>query len=322
MPRKVILRISRGDFDDNAVWFMRQAGRYIPEYEEIKRGRKFSDILADEDAIYRLSILPMKYIKTDGIVMFTDILVPLRSMGFNVTYENGIEVTKEESVSPFSYNGLSSAIKRVSENYGDMTIIGVMGGPFTTLSYVYDKGRSGYHLTKREVLEKGDVLLSNIIESILGFGKLQADSGVDVIQIFDSWLGSLSETFYEMHVRKWEEYFVEKVKELGKPVIFFSEGASHLSDVLSRLDVDVFSVDWRRTLGKYASVFNNHAIQGNLDPNLLDSPDLYLKKEVRRIMNDGKLFRGHVFNLGHGVPYWADWKKLSMIANEVHSYER
>ncbi|MEM0138158.1 MAG: uroporphyrinogen decarboxylase family protein [Thermoplasmatales archaeon] len=321
MPRKTVLKISRGEARENAVWFMRQAGRYLKEYQEIKRGRTFNDLLADPDAIYHLSVLPTKYIKTDAIVIFTDILIPLGLMGYKVSYENGINVTSGDTDYKELPQGLSQAIKMVSRDYGDLTIIGVLGGPYTTLSYIYEKGKAGYHLAKREVLERGEVLMSQVIENTLNFGKLQADSGVDVIQIFESWLGSLSETFYEMHVKQWEEYFVEKVRELGKPVIFFSEGTSHLSRALSRLEADVFSVDWRQSLNRYLEVYGDRVVQGNLDPDLLDSPDIYLRKEVRRIMTEGKSFKGHVFNLGHGVPKWANWSKLSFVADEVHNFD-
>ncbi|MEM0346451.1 MAG: uroporphyrinogen decarboxylase family protein [Thermoplasmatales archaeon] len=322
MPRKIVLKISKGEAQENAVWFMRQAGRYLKEYQDIKSGKTFNDILADPDSIYRLSILPTKYIKTDAIVIFTDILIPLGLMGYKVSYENGINVTYGDTDYKELPKGLSQAIKMVSSDYGDLTIIGVVGGPFTTLSYIYEKGKAGYHLTKKEVLERGEVLMSQVIENTLNFAKLQADSGVDVIQIFESWLGSLSETFYEMHVKRWEEYFVEKVRQFGKPVIFFSEGSSHLSRALSRLEADVFSVDWRQSLTRYTELYADRVIQGNLDPDLLDSPDFYLKKEVRRIMREGKSFKGHIFNLGHGVPKWADWNKLSLVADEVHNFDQ
>ncbi|MGC8645137.1 MAG: uroporphyrinogen decarboxylase family protein [Thermoplasmata archaeon] len=321
MQRKVILRIARGEEQGNAVWFMRQAGRYLPDYDRIRSGRKFTDILRDPDTVYELSVLPLKYMRTDAIVVFTDILIPLNELGYSVSYENGIVVNKGETEQKSQYSGISRAIGRLSEEHSDRTIIGVLGGPFTTLSYIYDEGRHGYHITKKEVVEKGDEIMPRAIEGILDFASLQVKSGVDVLQVFDSWLGSLSEFFYERHVRRWEEYFMEKVKDLGKPVIFFSEGSSHLAAAFKSLHPDVFSVDWRLGLDRYRDELGDHVIQGNLDPNILATSDEYLRKEVARIMKQGRAFRGHIFNLGHGVPQWAEWRKLAMVADEVHSYE-
>jgi uroporphyrinogen decarboxylase len=318
---KLILRISRGEYKGNAVWFMRQAGRYLPDYERIRAGMNFSDVLENAEVIYNLSILPLKYIRTDGIVVFTDILLPLKEMGYTVSYDGGITVRKNGAEGGAQYSGISTAIGRLSGDFKDFTIIGVLGGPFTMLSYVFDEGRHGYHVTKKEIVERGEELMPRAIECILNFAEVQARAGVDVLQVFDSWLGNLSESFYERHVRKWEEYFMEKLGEIGKPVIFFSEGTYHLAGAIKNLEADVFSVDWRVDLNRYLDTLGNRVIQGNLDPNVLSTSDSYLRDEVRRIMNMGRKFPGHIFNLGHGVPQWADWNKLAMIADEVHNYD-
>jgi uroporphyrinogen decarboxylase len=319
---KKVLEISKGNLNDSAVWFMRQAGRYLPEYESLKKGKTFLDMLKDPLTISRISSLPLDYFDVDAVVIFTDILVPFTRLGYKVSYENGISVTKGRDDNFDYYSPLSKGLKRISEEHREKTIVGVVGGPFTTLSYLYDQGKPGYHRSK-EVLASGDEnILEDLTEEILDFAKLQVDSGADVIQIFDSWLGGVSENYYTSHLEKNEKYFVEKVKELGRPVIFFSEGASHLYHRFIELRPDVFSIDWRTGLDRFNVMCNDCIVQGNLDPYLLGTDDGYLKRETSRIMDQGRKFKGHIFNLGHGVPPWADWRKLELVTREVHAYER
>ncbi|MCL4334421.1 MAG: hypothetical protein M1290_04025 [Candidatus Thermoplasmatota archaeon] len=319
---KRVLEIARGNLQENAVWFMRQAGRYLPDYDSLKGGRTFLDMLGDPITISRVSSLPLKYMDVDAIVIFTDILVPLTRMGYVVNYDDGITVTKRKGEEVDYYQPLADAIRKIKEEHGDKTLVGVVGGPFTTLSYLYDQGGTGYHLTK-EVLASGHrTILKKLTDEIVDFAKLQAGAGVDVIQVFDSWLGWVSDTFYSNHLEQNESYFMEKIKDLGKPVIFFSEGSSHLYRKFIALRPDVYSIDWRMNLRGFGELCTDCILQGNLDPHILGADDSYLKKETERIMDEGKGLRGHIFNLGHGVPPWADWKKLALIAGEVHSYDR
>jgi uroporphyrinogen decarboxylase len=322
MEGKKILKIAKGELQDNAVWFMRQAGRYLPEYDSLKAGRQFVDFLNDPKAIFEVSSLPLKYIDVDAIVVFTDILLPFTRMGYRVKYENGISVIRDEKEELDYYPSLSAGIERISEGHPEKTIIGVVGGPFTTLSYLYDGGDGGYRKTKEKLISSELETLSLLTDKIVEFAKSQSDAGADVIQVFDSWVGNVSETFYMKHIREMESRFLERIKALGKPVIFYSEGSSHLYRQFLELEPDVYSIDWRVDLDRFRDICNDCIVQGNLDPNILGADDRYLRDETRRIMKQGSKFRGHIFNLGHGVKPWTDWKKLALIAKEVHKFER
>lgn len=318
---KKVLRIAKGELQDNAAWFMRQAGRYLPAYQEIRKGRTFLDLLKEPALIHDVSLLPLKYYEPDAIVIFTDILLPYSRLGYSVSYENGISVTPDPDSFDY-YSSLSEGMRKVSAGHRDKTVIGVLGGPFTTFSYLNDGGKDGFHRSK-EILASGDTsIISRLTEEIIEFARVQARSGADVIQIFESWIGSVSENFYLNHLEENELYFVEKIKELGKPVIFFSEGSFHLTERLKKLDPDVYSLDWKTGIDRFYNILPGSVIQGNLDPYLLGTDDRYLKGETRKIMEQGKEYGGHIFNLGHGVPPWADWKKLALIVDEVHSYDR
>lgn len=318
---KKILKIAKGEVRENSVWFMRQSGRYLPDYRVIKGNRKFSDMMQDRTMIQKLTTLPLKYFPTDALVIFTDILMPFFNMGYQVSYEGEIKVTEGRGDSFDYYRGLSEAINKIQSSYNEKTIMGVVGGPFTTLSYLGDSRKNGYPETKAKIISDDHKILNKLVEEIIEFAGIQAKSGVDIIQIFESWIGSVSESFYDKHLENIERYFMEKICQFGKPVIFFSEGSFHLFNRLLKLEADVYSLDWRSSLTSFKAICPDCVVQGNLDPYLLAADDLYLKSEVKRIMREGKSFPGHIFNLGHGVPPWADYRKLNLITNEVLNYE-
>lgn len=319
---KKVLEIAKGNLQDNAVWFMRQAGRYLPEYESLKSGRPFLEFIRDAETVANVSLLPLRHFDVDSVVIFTDILLPLTKLGYLISYEDGISVREGRGDDFDYYSPLRGGLNIVAGKRSDKTIIGVVGGPFTTLSYVYDQGAKGYHRSK-EIITAGETgVMKRLTEEIIEFARVQADSGADVIQIFESWIGGVSENYYENHLMESESYFVEKIREIGKPIIFFSEGASHLYHKLLKLKPDVYSIDWRMDLEEFARLCPDCVVQGNMDPYLLGAEDDYLIKETRRIMDSGRRFRGHIFNLGHGVPQWTDWKKIALITETVHDYER
>jgi uroporphyrinogen decarboxylase len=317
---KKILKIAKGDLKENAVWFMRQAGRYLPRYQELKGNKRFAEMMRDRETIKRISLLPLEYLKTDAIVVFTDILLPYLTMGYEVDYENKLEVKKSRMDEFDYYRELSFAIADLQATHHEKTIIGVVGGPFTTYSYLNEKDKGGYAETKVNIASGDGKVLKNLTEEIIQFADIQARSGADVIQVFESWIGSVSENFYDNNLKRLESYFIEQIRNLGKPVIFFSEGSSHLYERLIKFHADVYSIDWRTSLSTFGKICGKCIVQGNLDPYLIGLDDERLKMEVRRIMDEGREFTGHIFNLGHGVPTWADYRKLNMISSEVLKY--
>ncbi len=319
---KKVLEIAKGLTQDNAVWFMRQAGRYLPGYESLKAGRSFMNVMKDPDTIAKVSALPLSYFHVDALVVFTDILLPFTRIGYDPSYEGGIALKETDGPGFDYYAPLAEGLKRTSKDYADKTIIGVVGGPFTTLSYLYDGGKDGYRRTKEAIVKDQSDIISGLTEAIIQFAKLQIEAGADMIQIFDSWLGGVSTTYYLNHLAENESYFVKSIKKFGKPVVFFAEGASHLYGEIVKLDPDVYSLDWRTDLIEFGRIAPGSVVQGNLDPYLLGASDEYLKLETKRIMAEGRNFKGHIFNLGHGVQPWTDWKKLALVTEEVHGYER
>ncbi len=316
---KIILKIAEGKERGRAVWFMRQAGRYLPDYSIIKGSRSFIDLMKDYKTIVEMTKMPIKYFDTDALVIFSDILLPLTRLGYIVNYNPVINVVRGDDTFDY-YSVLAKALREISSSYSKKTIIGITPGPFTLLSYIYDNGERGYPNTKRNLYE-GNISTEEIIEELFNFSKIQAENGADIIQIFESWIGNVSENFYDNYLHTIESEYLIMLRELKKPLIFFSEGASHLYRRIAKMDVDVFSLDWRTEFSYFKNFCKDCIVQGNLDPNFLKLDENSLEKEVIRIVNEGAKMKGHIFNLGHGVPPWADAKKLNFITEKVKSIE-
>ncbi|MGC8655519.1 MAG: uroporphyrinogen decarboxylase family protein [Thermoplasmata archaeon] len=316
---KIVLKIASGNEKGNAVWFMRQAGRYLPEYSRIRGDRKFLDMMKDYRTIVEVTKLPLNYFDTDALVIFSDILIPATRIGYSLSYEGGIVVNKKDDYFDY-YDPLTKAIKEIALLYSKKTIIGITPGPFTFLSYLYDNGEKGYPSTKKAIVEKKQNI-DDVIEELVNFSKVQAQSGVDLIQIFESWIGNVSNNFYEKYLKEIEFEYMMRLKELKKPLIFFSEGSSHLFKEICSLEADVYSIDWRTDFYYLREFCDECIVQGNLDPNLLSLDEKYIGAEINRIMMDGSKMKGHIFNLGHGVPVWAKPEKLDFIVKKVKEFE-
>ncbi len=320
---KILLDALKGNQTERVpFWYMRQAGRYLPEFAELRKGG-FLNMLLDPETMRSASMLPLKYYNPDGIIIFSDLLVPLFKTGRIVNYESGLQISEDQH-SVKIYDQIVSNTSKTLKVFrqSEKTAIGFVGGPFTVASYLFDGRTAGYPNTKR-ILQDGLMpeLIEPIIDAILDYAKVQCDSGAEAIQIFDSWIGSLSTELYRKYLDEIERHFVDSVKRLGKPVIFFAEGASHLYDLIKEMSYDCISIDWRMTLDQYSSIDSTRPIQGNLDPYLLASNTTSLIKETKKILAEGRKFPGHIFNLGHGVPQYADVSKLVSISETVRGYK-
>ena len=319
---KILLQTLKGEETERVpFWYMRQAGRYLPEFAEFRK-EGFLNMLLNFETMASVSSLPLRYYDPDGIIIFSDLLVPLLKTGRMIHYDENLRISEDYTAKNL-YDRISrstsKALNKLSQT--EKTVIGFVGGPFTVASYIFDGRKTGYPETKR-ILEEGALKdqLDPVIDAILDYAKVQVNAGVEVIQIFDSWIGSLSSNLFRKYLNDVEKDFVEDIKRLGKPVIFFAEGASHLYNQITELSYDCISIDWRLTLDQFSKVDKDRPVQGNLDPYLLSSDTGVLMRETDRILEEGKRFRGHVFNLGHGIPPYTDVKKLIEISDRVRQF--
>lgn len=331
------LSVLKGDEPDRIpVWFMRQAGRYLPEYQKVRKGMSIQEICKDPSLVEEITRQPVGILGVDAAILFSDIMIPLEAMGFNVTFKEGVGPVVENSISErpdlsgisfFEEKRLnypvSESISTFKENNPGTPLIGFTGGPLTLLSYV-NKGSADRDLEATKTLmstrqETYNEALDLISEMVVSYARMQVSAGVDAIQIFDSWAGSLSPYMFEKYVERSLYGVVEEIKETGIPLIYFSTGTAGHLDQLSDLNLDVLSMDWRIRLSKARELTHDKFIlQGNLDPRVAATPN-YLN-DTRRILEDMGDDTRFIFNLGHGVIPITPPENLRSIVNYVHAY--
>ncbi len=322
------------------VWFMRQAGRFLPEYRRIReKVGDFFELCRNVELAVEVTYLPVRLLEVDAAILFSDLLVPLlplRSMEVNLKEGVGplIEL-KEPLDSPkkllHSYCveeelGFVGAIVRgFKREHPDVPLIGFCGAPFTLLSYIVEGGGSkSYHRTKRLMFERPSLfrdLCDRLVDLLVDYAVMQVSSGVDAFQVFDSWAGVLSPSDYRSFIFEPTRVLIEKIKATGVPVIYFSTGTCGCLKVIRDYPADAVSVDWRVELADAIDVLGSHrVIQGNLDPSALFMPRERLKERAEGILLQGTRAKAHVFNLGHGIFPDTDPDRVRWLVEVVHHF--
>ena len=326
--------------DRPPVWVMRQAGRYLPEYRALKEKYTFLEMVKTPDLATTVTLQPMKRFALDAAIIFSDILVIPEAMGLPFTFRDkgGISmafaVDSEEKVANLTTSGIAEkldyvtdALKQARAELGDdKALIGFGGSPWTLASYMVEGGSSSNYAVIKSMLyakpEMFDSLLSKITEALIDYFRAQVDAGVDAIQIFDSWAGVLSEYNY------WDasaQYIARIIRELkGKvPIILYPKGAHNWIGQLNKTDADVIGVDWTISIARfYDSLGGKHAVQGNLDPALMNTDQKIVTSETLRILNNFNNRGGFIFNLGHGILPDAKIECMEALVETVRSYRQ
>lgn len=322
--------------DRTPVWFMRQAGRSLPEYRELRVGTRMLDACLTPDLAAEITLQPVRRHGVDAAVFFSDIVIPLRLAGVDVEIEPGrgpvfadpvrtaADVERITSIDPESLDGtaVAEAVRIVTGELGDTPLIGFAGAPFTLAAYLVEGGPSKEHLRARAMMhadpESWDRLAGWLSRVSRRFLEIQREAGASVVQLFDSWAGSLSTADYRRFVAPHSH---AALAGIGVPTIHFGVGTGpFLADM--RLDgvADGVGVDWRMPLDEAAAIVGpDTALQGNIDPALLSAPWPVLEAHVRDVLERGRAAKGHVLNLGHGVPPETDPDQLTRIVELVHS---
>jgi uroporphyrinogen decarboxylase len=271
----------------------------------------------------------------DAAILFSDIVVPLAAAGIPVDIVPNVgpvvaePVTTETDIAnmpvlaPDDVSYVDLAIRLLTRELGATPLIGFAGAPFTLASYLVEGGPSRHH-TKTKALMYGyptvwNALLERLADITLTFLRVQVDAGVSAVQLFDSWIGTLSEADYRRFVQPHSAHVLAGLADAGVPRIHFGVGTAHLLGAMGEAGADVVGVDWRTPLDMAAYVVGDRSVQGNLDPCVLFAPEPVVEGEVRRILAEGKSARGHVFNLGHGVMPETDPGILTRVVEIVHS---
>jgi uroporphyrinogen decarboxylase len=320
------------------VWFMRQAGRSLPEYRALRVGTGMLESCATPELITEITLQPVRRHGVDAAILFSDIVVPLKAIGVDVDIVAGVgpvvgqpirsvaDLGQLRALEPIDVPYIDTAVRMLVAELGPTPLIGFAGAPFTLASYLIEGGPSREH-AKTKALMHGDPalwheILSRLSQITAAFLAVQIRAGVSVVQLFDSWAGALSAADYTEFVLPHSTSVFAALREMGStvPTIHFGVGTGELLALMRSVGADVVGVDWRIPLDEAARRIGPGArVQGNLDPALLFAPWPVIETAIRRIVAEGAGAQSYIFNLGHGVPPETDPAVLTRIVEFVHS---
>ncbi len=322
------------------VWLMRQAGRYLPEYRRVRDRFSFIELCRDSDAATQVTVDTVRRLGVDAAIIFADILLPLIPMGAGLRYEKGdgprIEhmvrsMQDVERLHPVSVEDslgfVAQTVRQVRQELeGEVPVIGFAGAPFTVASYAIEGGGSRNYVHTKTLMYRDPNTWHRFMDLVADitaqYLNMQIDAGAQVVQLFDSWVGSLSpedyRTFVQPHTRK-----VIAALKPGVPVIHFGTMTGSLLPDMRDAGGDVIGLDWRVELDEaWARLGDGVAVQGNLDPVMLFADVSEIRNAVRDILQRANGRPGHIFNLGHGILPETPVDNVLALVDAVHEYSR
>jgi uroporphyrinogen decarboxylase len=325
----------RQSVEHTPVWFMRQAGRSLPEYRKLREGVGMLDSCRTPELVAEITMQPVRRHGVDAAILFSDIMVPLAAVGVDLDIVAGVgpvvaqpfrvhaDVDRIPELTPEHVPYITAAVQLVLPELGATPLIGFAGAPFTLASYLIEGGPSKNH-ERTKALMHGDPqmwhhLCARLAQISGAFLRVQAQAGASAVQLFDSWVGALSRKDYDTFVQPHSRMALSAVADLDVPRIHFGVGTGELLVSMGAAGADVVGVDYRTSLtDARARLGDGYAVQGNLDPSLLFAPWPALEKAVRSIVTEGAQSPGHIFNLGHGVLPDTDPEVLTRVVDLVH----
>ena len=309
----------RKPVDRTPVWFLRQAGRYMQEYRDVRKHHTLVEICKQPDLAAEVTITAAEKLGVDAAIIFADLLLPLEPMGLPFEFQAGegpvvhqpvrtaedVKALRTDRADDLAY--VAKAIEKVAAHFGDrLGMIGFCGAPYTLASYMIEGGGSRNYVYTKQMMYSDSAawksLLDKLVLVLTEYCRLQVQAGADVIQIFDSWVGSLGLTDYRDYAFDASKRLVRAVQEMGVPVIYFGVETAGLLAQMAATGADVIGLDWRQPLDVgWREVGHGHAVQGNLDPITLFAPLEVLELRVKEILRAAGGRPGHIFNLGHGI---------------------
>jgi uroporphyrinogen decarboxylase len=329
----------RESVDVTPVWFMRQAGRYMPEYRKLREKHTLLEICAQPELACEVTLQPMR-LGVDAAILFADILLPLAPMGAPFDFVAGEGPVVHEPIRTRAQidalrvfdpeEGLGHVLEAVTlirrELDGKTPLIGFAGAPFTVASYLIEGGKSrDYRTTKTMMWSEPDMwnaLMEKVSEVVRRYLRAQVEAGAQAIQLFDSWVGSLAVEDYVTFVKPHVASILQDVMKLGVPVIHFGTGTSTLLEEQKDAGGTVIGLDWRIPLDKgWKRLGYDVAVQGNLDPLLLYAPREVVFGRVHDILAKAESRPGHIFNLGHGITPKTPVETVQAVVEAVHNWK-
>ncbi len=331
------LAATRGEpVDHTPVWFMRQAGRSLPEYLAVREGVGMLESCMNPDLVTEITLQPVRRYGVDAAIFFSDIVLPLKAVGVDLDIKPGVGPVVAEPVRslddvaaipdlvPAHVDFVTTAVGNLVGELGGTPLIGFAGAPFTVASYLVEGGPSKDHAKTKAMMfgapEVWDALMAKIAGIAATYLEVQVAAGASAVQLFDSWAGALTPADYAAYVMPHSAAVLERAGALGVPRIHFGVGTANLLSLMGEAGADVVGVDWRTPLSAAIGQVGERAVQGNLDPTLVFAPPEVLTARAAEVIEAGRAARGHVFNLGHGVIPSTDPDQLKRLTEFVQSY--
>jgi uroporphyrinogen decarboxylase len=318
------------------VWFMRQAGRFLPEYRKLREEHGILEIARTPELAVEVARLPVDRLGVDAAILFADIMIPVVAMGVDLRIEPdhgpvirspiraAADVRALRPLDPGSdVPFIGETVKTLAAEL-DVPVIGFAGAPFTVASYLIEGGPSRtYARTKALMLSETETwrdLMDRLTEATVAYLRFQIETGAAAVQLFDSWAGSLGVEDYQDHVLPWSRRIFDGLADFDVPRIHFGVGTGHLLELMRAAGPDVLGLDWRVPLDEaWRRVGDDVAIQGNLDPAALLASWAVVERKAADVLRRAGGRSGHVFNLGHGVLPKTDPDALARLVQYVHA---
>ena len=328
----------RKPVDRTPVWFLRQAGRYMQEYRDIRKHHTLVEICKEPELAAEVTITAAEKLGVDAAIIFADLLLPLEPMGLPFEFQAGegpvvhhpvrtledVKALRTDRADDLAY--VARAIEKVAAHFGDrLGVIGFCGAPYTLASYMIEGGGSRNYVYTKQMMYGDTIAWSGLLDKLVvvltEYCRLQVQAGADVIQIFDSWVGSLSLADYHDYAFEASKRLVRAVQEMGVPVIYFGVETAGLLSKMAETGADVIGLDWRQPLDVgWREVGSAHAVQGNLDPITLFAPLEVLELRVKEILHAAGGRPGHIFNLGHGIVPQTPVENVQAVVRMVREF--
>ena len=322
--------------DRPPIWFMRQAGRALPEYRAVRSGIAMLEACMRPDLIVEITLQPVRRYGVDAAILFSDIVLPLSALGVDLDIVPGVgpviaspiaSMADVESLPDFdasAFDFARSAVTQLVAELGPTPLIGFAGAPYTLASYLIEGGPSREHAKTKSLMHAEPAVWHALLTKLAGvsggFLREQVAAGASAVQLFDSWAGGLTPSDYRAHALPYSRACLESVADLGVPRIHFGVATGEILEDMATAGVEVVGVDWRVPLDRAVErVGQGQALQGNLDPAALLGPWEAVESAALDIVERGRSAAGHIFNLGHGVLPETDPDVLRRLVDLIHS---
>ena len=339
-PESLFVRAcKRLPVETTPVWFMRQAGRYMKEYRDVRKQYSLVEICKKPEVAAEVTITAAEYLGVDAAIIFADLLLPLEVMGVPFHFSPGegpviekpirtpedVEVLRTDRASDLGY--VAEAVGKVVKHFGSkLPVIGFCGAPFTLASYMVEGGGSRHYVEVKKLMYNSpavwEELVNKLVEVLAEYAAEQVRYGADVIQIFDSWVGCLSVEDYRRYALEPTKRLVNRLQErTGVTIIYFGTDSTTLLPSMSETGAEVIGLDWRVPLDEgWRTVGHKHAVQGNLDPVTLFASWNEVKQRAENILRLANKRPGHIFNFGHGILPLTPVDNVKHLAEFVHEF--